>query len=772
MTAKETIQTKLIQLRRQSRETGHVRLSSASLNLGIDAATQFILSCVLAGAVIWEDRAPFAVAFVGAAGSGVRGGSALLGACFGYLTLLEFSTGLQYASAAILTFAFAFAFFDWKPVHNPWFMPLAAGFFNSFTGFIILSQSGWHPSDAIRFLLEFALTVGVCRGYQALSSAKRSHQTDLRPSALLLFCTLLLSLFPVTLHKNVSLGRTLGTAVLMGTGWQGGSSAGAITGLALGAAADLAGSGAAFYSMSYGLCGLAAGLSQGRRRWVAIPAAALSCVGGTLWAWNSGFPISTLFETALAALLLFLIPSSVLRRFGVWLSPALAGPSDWHALHAVRQQLASAAQAFRSLCNTLRGSFHPPENDNNVAIVFERAAGQVCRSCLRRDDCWKRDYTSTFNAMNDATPAMVERGRARAEDFPTHFSHRCLHFPAFLAAVNEEFAALFYRRQYNARIRESRAAVCRQYNQLSDLLDAAATELSRELAPDLIGARRIRDRIAELGLQVSASVFRDDRGLLRVEAEGRDCSLLARPAQLEALSDLLGVPLRVLQAEDRTLSLVQQEPLMAVAGIAAQKKSGEAVSGDTGTYFKRPDGTLFLLLCDGMGSGSEANRESSLATRLLEEFLRAGVDTRHALATLASALALRGEEFGGFTTVDLLQLDLFTGESTLFKLGAAPTYLKQHGEVRRLAGNSLPAGLADGTRTAFDQFSFDLAPGDWVVMVSDGICSPDDDRWLMDKLAQFDGASPKDLARALITDSPQQGTDDRTALVIRIDRRT
>ena len=57
-------------------------------------------------------------------------------------------------------------------------------------------------------------------------------------------------------------------------------------------------------------------------------------------------------------------------------------------------------------------------------------------------------------------------------------------------------------------------------------------------------------------------------------------------------------------------------------------------------------------------------------------------------------------------------------------------------------------------------------------MVSDGICSPDDDRWLMDKLAQFDGASPKDLARALITDSPQQGTDDRTALVIRIDRRT
>ena len=210
---------------------------------------------------------------------------------------------------------------------------------------------------------------------------------------------------------------------------------------------------------------------------------------------------------------------------------------------------------------------------------------------------------------------------------------------------------------------------------------------------------------------------------------------------------------------------------MAVAGVAAQKKSGETVSGDAGTYFKRPDGILFLLLCDGMGSGSAANRESSLAIRLLEEFLRAGVDTCHALATLASALALRGEENGGFTTVDLLQVDLFSGEGELFKLGAAPTYVRQGASVRRLAGSSLPAGLAEGSPAAFDRFPLHLAPGDWVVMASDGVCGAGEDRWLMDKLRAFDGPSPKDLARTLLTDSAQDATDDRTVLVLRIDRR-
>jgi stage II sporulation protein E len=56
-------------------------------------------------------------------------------------------------------------------------------------------------------------------------------------------------------------------------------------------------------------------------------------------------------------------------------------------------------------------------------------------------------------------------------------------------------------------------------------------------------------------------------------------------------------------------------------------------------------------------------------------------------------------------------------------------------------------------------------------MVSDGICGTGEDGWLREKLAQFDGESPKELARTLITDSPQEATDDRTALVIRMEQR-
>jgi len=205
--------------------------------------------------------------------------------------------------------------------------------------------------------------------------------------------------------------------------------------------------------------------------------------------------------------------------------------------------------------------------------------------------------------------------------------------------------------------------------------------------------------------------------------------------------------------------------------VALRKKDGETVSGDAGTYFKRSDGKAYLLLCDGMGSGEAASRESGLAIRLLEQFLQTGVSADHALLTLTSALALRGEDSGGFTTVDLLELDLFTGDGALYKLGAAPTYVRQGESIRRLAGASLPAGLAEGTREAVDRFVLKLTPGDCVLMVSDGICGTGEDGWLMALLREFDGDSPRALAARLITDSPQGATDDRTALVVKFERR-
>ena len=168
MAGKETVRAKLDRLRGAvvprggDGERGRLRPAALrrrghSLSVGGGAG----------GAAVFGDYAPFGVALVGAAGSGVCGAAALVGACFGYLTLMGFTGGLRYISASMLTFAVNFAFYDMKLLRKPWAMPIVAGLFNGVTGFIYLSEAGWRTEDVIYFFTECFLTVAASWCYRA-----------------------------------------------------------------------------------------------------------------------------------------------------------------------------------------------------------------------------------------------------------------------------------------------------------------------------------------------------------------------------------------------------------------------------------------------------------------------------------------------------------------------------------------------------------------------------------------------------------------------------
>jgi len=775
MATREHLRVRLARARAEAVRSGRLVLGAETVERVIQAASYFLLSAVLAGGEIFEGCTPFGLAMVGGAGSGINAAAALVGACFGYLNLLGLVDGLRYVSAAILTFSVAFAFYDVKLYRLPWTMPVAAAVMNGCTGFIYLSQKGWRTQDVIWFVLEVGLTALAAYSFRAaLSSGKGARDEAHRLGGALLMAAAFISLSGLDLLSDISLGRMLAAGVVLACAWQGGAGTGAAMGVGLGLAMDLA-AGRVLYAMAFGAAGLSAGLLRGRRRVSAAVAFVLADAAAVLWLWDNGLELTILYEVFGASVLFLLVPAALLRRLGAQLICEEHGAADDRAGEYIRTRLDSTAQAFRTLYESLRASFQrPPANDDDTAAVFDRAADRVCRKCELRGTCWERDYVTTYNALNDATQTMLDRGRGEAGDFPGYFSSRCIRFSDFLAAVNEELTALLYRRQYASRIRDSRQAVCRQYRQLSDILAAAAAELGQELTPDPARERRLRQHMAVLGLEGETAVFYDRDHHLRVQISGPACRQLSAPEELKTLSDLLGIPMhRDEGTQADRLVLVQSEPFMAVAGIAARKKDGETVSGDAGTWFKRPDGQLYVLLCDGMGSGLAANRESGLAVRLLEQFLKAGVETENALIILNSALSLRGEEEGGFTTVDLLQLDLFTGQAAIYKFGAAPTYIKKRDGIQRITGSSLPAGVTAQGTIRPDCTRLKLEPGDCVLMVSDGICGTGEDDWLRGKLAAFGGNSPKELARELITDGPEDGaTDDRTALVVRLARRT
>lgn len=201
-------------------------------------------------------------------------------------------------------------------------------------------------------------------------------------------------------------------------------------------------------------------------------------------------------------------------------------------------------------------------------------------------------------------------------------------------------------------------------------------------------------------------------------------------------------------------------------GSLLRPREGETLCGDQTAVFT-VGATLYMLLSDGMGSGPAAHAESAMTVRLLRQFLKAGIRPVPALKTINTALTLRCQEQGAFTTIDLVALDRRTGAATLYKYGAAASYVKTGGAVTAVEGGSLPAGLQPA-RQLPEATTVQLAPEGVLVMVSDGVTC-EGDEWLRSLIAQWQGQDAQELAQLILAESRRHGGlgDDCAALVLR-----
>ena len=255
-------------------------------------------------------------------------------------------------------------------------------------------------------------------------------------------------------------------------------------------------------------------------------------------------------------------------------------------------------------------------------------------------------------------------------------------------------------------------------------------------------------------MDASVAVFRLRGGRLRAEIKSQSLKLLKRDRKwLDSLSSVLGVRLCSPDTgDDERLVLMEAEPLAVTVGSSAAKKSGESVSG--------------------MGSGHEAAKMASGAASVTERFLRAGVSPELTLDILSSLCLLRNEESLESATVDLLRLDMFSGEARLYKYGAAPSYLRRGSSVKRVGGSALPVGFADKSSAGKAVTRLTLQAGDMLLMASDGLTAGKDDKLLRQHLAS-DESDPQALARALLTDANKAtgAEDDMTVIVVKVEER-
>lgn len=215
----------------------------------------------------------------------------------------------------------------------------------------------------------------------------------------------------------------------------------------------------------------------------------------------------------------------------------------------------------------------------------------------------------------------------------------------------------------------------------------------------------------------------------------------------------------------------REEPGYSIlTGAAKAVKEGETVSGDNVTTFETDNGSFYVLMSDGMGSGEKACADSSRVLDLTERLFAAGFSGATAVGMINSSLTLSSGD-ANMSTLDITRFDLYEGSCELTKVGAAGTFIKRDNMVEQISSRNLPLGVFG--RLEPEIVNRKLMDGDYVIMVSDGIIDGLSlgvgEEALSEIISRLDIRNPKEMANQILNYVIHQSRgnirDDMTVVV-------
>ena len=559
-----------------------------------------------------------------------------------------------------------------------------------------------------------------------------------------------------------------------------GAGQGAAAGLLYGAALTFSG-GDKFVGAALGLCAMTAGAASGLGRWASALAFAITNTVTLLYGMGASYGALLPLPAFLAGLTYCLLPPKFLEKIWAWFAPASTGhdPERLAArlLNDARKRVKALGQVFGELAT----GYDAPGAAPDEREVIGRMRARLCRGCNGCRACWDGSDGRSGRLMCElVTRAAAGEVIDERDELPPEVAKLCRRagqIPQRLGPVLKEFSEQRMGAQAKA---QAVSILGKQFRQAETLLMNASGALAVPVKVDSALSQQAiaaLDREAIKTREVLALRSATGGGSVTITAVKRDGVWRPEEAKRAAtrLTAELGLPMRapVLPEEGVSgeLCFFQAPRYTATVGFVSRAKESTQPSGDSHLAAGLPGGRVLMMLSDGMGTGTNAARESRAAVRLIRRFLAAEVEYSLAFDSVNQLLILLGGE-DMFATVDLCILDLNACTATFSKLGGCDSFLIRKGELRRVEGGRLPMGILEDVKPAGAHLR--MQPGDTLVMMTDGLfdATRDGEReWLEQTALQLAGEPPQALCEELTRlalNRQGQARDDITVMAARI----
>lgn len=571
--------------------------------------------------------------------------------------------------------------------------------------------------------------------------------------------------------RGVSLQGLLSRFIILVLAYGGGLGQGAVAGALVGIVPGLSYVAVPVLAGVYSFAGFVAGFcrSLGKQG-----VAAGFLVGNLLlliYIKNFGNLISIVIESCLAIILFFLFPARQIENFSESFSLIMSGghasfTTGGRLQGLVRNRLSKCSCVFKDLSlGYAQTCVAAPEERREPALqaLFREIGQKVCNGCGVYKICWEREFYLTYQSLLDAFNRVELYGQVTVSDLPESIKRRCTRareLAITIACLYDNYKLNLY---WTKRILESKEIVSEQLKGMSEIVDDLSSELQLEVQEFAGREVYLKDKLKSSGIPVTdVKMSRNDDhgievGISRLPcSDYLDCSARLIPVLSKFYKEPLSAPsVNCAGPSGEGLCFLRLYPglkYQVKVGIAKMGKGGNVVCGDSHAFVHLKGGEYAFMLSDGMGTGESAARESGATLTLLKNLLESGLSRELAVKTVNSLMMLR---FPGdsFATIDLVTLDLYTGQAEFTKIGAPPSFLKQGNRVNSVRANSLPVGIIKDIDVAV--VTRRLTPGDLVIMVSDGMLDvyggpQGKENWLRDVIQGAGGIEPQDLADLLL----------------------
>lgn len=440
-------------------------------------------------------------------------------------------------------------------------------------------------------------------------------------------------------------------------------------------------------------------------------------------------------------------------------------------------EIADSLQALADgFVKDIAGTKAEPDKNRLMEVLSDR----LCRSCSACENCWEDHAEESYHSVCAMLELACSSGTVSTAQIPQEMRENCIQAERYAEELNRHLEEEKKERQYCLQQEESRGIIAEQLSEVAATVRRSShilcgkeelAELQRQAVVNFLHTEHVQ--VKEIALFLDRESGRE----LRIVAKMRRGVCVMTRMLAEQLSTLLEIPMlsseenrNVIGKEYAEYVFYEAPRYHVLTGIARCAREDGACSGDNYSFLRSGRKDAVMVLADGMGSGMEAGRDSTMVVELLEQLLAAGFEEAAAVRLLNAALMLRSKQVK-FTTLDMGVINLYTGNCEFVKAGAATTFIKRKNWVETIASTSVPLGFLD--RVECETKHKKLYHDDYIVMLSDGaldcIGVPEKEEYLEQMIADMTERSPQEMAKRImegIVESPgYTAKDDITILV-------